>query len=70
MVNMTIAIAPQLHKAMRKHPEVKWSEIARSALARKVALIESENDPIRKYMHKRIIEDGDEPEKLFNLKTR
>jgi hypothetical protein len=43
MVNMTLAIPEELHKAMRHHVEVKWSEIARRALwdyARKLELME------------------------------
>ncbi len=29
---MTLAIPEDLHKLMRKHDEVKWSEVARKAL--------------------------------------
>ncbi len=32
MTNMTLAIPEELHKIMRKHNEIKWSEIARQAL--------------------------------------
>lgn len=32
MVNMTIAIPQELHDKMRKHSEIKWSEIARRAI--------------------------------------
>jgi len=32
MVNMTIAIPDELHRKMRKRPEIKWSEIARRAI--------------------------------------
>jgi hypothetical protein len=32
MVNMTIAIPQDLHEKMRKHNEIKWSEIARRAI--------------------------------------
>jgi len=32
MVNVTFAVPEELHKIMRQHPEIKWSEIARRAL--------------------------------------
>lgn len=32
MVNMTMAIPEGLHTIMKKHNEIKWSEIARQAL--------------------------------------
>lgn len=43
MTNMTLAIPEELHNVMKKHKEVKWSEIARQALwiqARKVELMD------------------------------
>tara|TARA_Y100000034_G_C6717579_1_gene317314 strand:- start:343 stop:573 length:231 start_codon:yes stop_codon:yes gene_type:complete len=32
MVNMTLAIPESLHKVMRMHSEIKWSEVARKAI--------------------------------------
>lgn len=32
MTNMTLAIPEDLHSIMRKHNEVKWSEVARQAM--------------------------------------
>ena len=32
MTNMTLAIPEELHEIMRRHKEIKWSEIARQAL--------------------------------------
>ena len=32
MVNMTLAIPDDLHDIMKKHSEIKWSEVARKAL--------------------------------------
>ena len=43
MVNMTLAIPEELNHLMKKHTEIRWSEIARRALwehARKLALME------------------------------
>ena len=32
MVNVTFAVPEELHEIMRRHPEIKWSEIARKAM--------------------------------------
>lgn len=43
MTNMTLAVSEDLHKIMRKHKEVKWSEVARNALwqhAKKIELLD------------------------------
>ena len=43
MTNMTLALSEDLHQIMRKHKEIKWSEIARQALwnqAKKLELME------------------------------
>jgi len=32
VVNVTFAVPEELHEIMRKHPEIKWSEIARKAM--------------------------------------
>ena len=43
MVNVTFAVPVELHEIMRRHPEIKWSEIARKAMweyARKLEVME------------------------------
>ena len=43
MTNMTLAVPGELHEIMRKHLEIKWSEIARKALwleAKKLELMD------------------------------
>jgi len=43
VVNVTFAVPEELHEIMRRHPEIKWSEIARKAMweyARKLDLME------------------------------
>ena len=42
MVNVTLAVPEELHRIMKKHPEIKWSEVARQAIweyARKLELL-------------------------------
>lgn len=33
MTNITLSVPPELAKKMKKHPEVRWSEVARQAIA-------------------------------------
>jgi len=43
MTNMTLAVPEDLKKIMEKHKEVKWSEVARSAIwehAKKLEIME------------------------------
>ncbi len=40
MVNMTLAIPEDLKIVMDKHKEVKWSEVARSAIREKAVKLE------------------------------
>ncbi|MCL4365600.1 hypothetical protein M1590_04750 [Candidatus Marsarchaeota archaeon] len=35
MTNMTLAVPDELMTVMKKHKEIKWSEVAREALAEK-----------------------------------
>ena len=36
MPNITLSIPEDMHKEMKKHREIRWSEIARDALERKI----------------------------------
>lgn len=43
MVNMTLAVPKELHRIVKRHPEIKWSEVARQAMwdyARKIELLD------------------------------
>jgi hypothetical protein len=40
MTNMTLAIPEELHKLMRKHAQIKWSEVARRALREQAEKLE------------------------------
>ena len=44
MANVTLAVPEELHKIMKSHPEIKWSEVARQAMweyARRLKLLDS-----------------------------
>jgi hypothetical protein len=64
---MTLAIPEQLHKNMQRHPEIKWTEVARQAIERKAKLLEAEKDPLRLYAYKRWAEEGEDAADLFEL---
>ena len=32
MANITLSIPDELHKIIKQHPEIKWSEVARQAM--------------------------------------
>ncbi|OGS51456.1 MAG: hypothetical protein A3K65_06410 [Euryarchaeota archaeon RBG_16_68_12] len=36
MPNLTLSVPRDLYEEMKKHPEIRWSEIARQALAKKL----------------------------------
>lgn len=40
MTNMTLSVPEHLHKKMRQHTELKWSDIARQAFEKKLREIE------------------------------
>lgn len=68
MVNMTMAIPEQLHKAMKKYPEIKWSEVARQAIEKKTREIEEEKEAWRKHAQNHAVERGwSEAHELFEF---
>jgi len=40
MPNLTLAVPEELHRRLKPHPEVKWSEVIRRVLAEKVRDLE------------------------------
>ena len=40
MVNITLSISEQLHERMKRHTELKWSDIARLAFEKKLIELE------------------------------
>ena len=43
MVNMTLSIPEELHKKMKKHRDIRWSEIARAAISHRIEDLEVMN---------------------------
>lgn len=40
MPNITLAVPEELHRKMRAHPEIRWSEVVRRILAKKLEDLE------------------------------
>ena len=40
MGNMTLSVSPELEKKMEKHPEIRWSNVARQAFEKKIEELE------------------------------
>lgn len=36
MTNVTLAVPKELHEEMRRHPEIRWSELARRAFQNEI----------------------------------
>ena len=39
--NLTLSISAELYEAMKKHPEIRWSEVARKAIATRLGDLET-----------------------------
>ncbi|MDK2915192.1 MAG: hypothetical protein PWQ79_2107 [Thermococcaceae archaeon] len=62
MPTMTLSIPPELYRRMKKHPEIKWSEIARRAIEEYLQELESSKtemsmDEFRNILGKEILKD-------------
>ncbi len=40
MTNITLAIPEDLHKRMKKHSEMRWSEVVRKSIESKIEMLE------------------------------
>ncbi|MDO8647582.1 MAG: hypothetical protein Q7R70_04150 [Candidatus Diapherotrites archaeon] len=62
---MTLAIPESLHKVMKKHSEVKWTEVARKAIESKAKELELDNKAWRNYALKHALEDWTDADELI-----
>ncbi len=40
MTNVTLAIPDELHERMKRHSEIRWSEVVRKSIAQEVEMLE------------------------------
>jgi hypothetical protein len=68
MVNMTMAIPKPLYDDMRRHSEIKWTEVARKAFLKKINELEKEKKGWMKHAQKHAVERGwSEAHELFEF---
>lgn len=68
MVNMTMAIPEELHKKMKGHPEIKWTEVARQAIEKKAREVEEEKMVWMKHSQEHAVKKGwSEAHELFEF---
>ena len=63
MPNITLAVPADLHRKMRAHPEIKWSEVVRRVLAQRIRDLERMDALTRRSTLK--VEDIDEIDHLI-----
>lgn len=66
---MTMNVPDDMHEKMRKHSDVKWTEVARKAFESKLQKLEKSekhsNDAVRGYALKHALEDWDDADELL-----
>jgi len=63
-----MAIPEQLHKVMKKHAEIKWTEVARQAIEKKAREVEEEKMIWMKHAHEHAVKRGwSEAHELFKF---
>jgi len=48
MANITLSIPDELHEKMKEHSELRWSEVARQAIQKKIDDLELMNNLVKK----------------------
>ncbi|MBI5225740.1 hypothetical protein HY994_00690 [Candidatus Micrarchaeota archaeon] len=64
LVNVTLSVPEETYKTMKKHPEIKWTEIMRQAAVQFAKRLEKD-DPFRKYAYARAKDDWSDADELF-----
>ncbi len=64
---MTLAIPNTMHTKMKKYSDIKWSQVAREAIQKKIILLETEKYPLKLQAYKKWAEKGEEANELFKF---
>ena len=65
MTNITLYMPEETYKRMKKYKELKWSEIIRESVERK--LKELDEAEYRAYALKRLAKEGEDAKELFKF---
>ncbi|MEK6958839.1 MAG: hypothetical protein AABW59_02220 [archaeon] len=58
MVNMTLAVPEEMYAKMKKYPEIKWTQVMRSAAVQKLEALEAEGRAWREHAQKHAVKRG------------
>ena len=64
---MTLALEDDLHARMKKHPEIRWSEVARKSIRQKVEMLDAMDKIASK--SKLTMRDVDEISRKIKMET-
>ena len=67
MTNVTLSVPEEVHAIMKAHREIRWTEIARQAIVQEAKKFKPEDDPLLTYNLRRLAQDGDDADELFEL---
>ncbi|MBI5037033.1 hypothetical protein HZC09_06865 [Candidatus Micrarchaeota archaeon] len=65
MVNVTLSVPQELYALMKKHPEIKWTEVMRRAAADFAEKVEK--DEFKQYAYAKSVEDWSGADELFEF---
>lgn len=65
VVNVTLSFPDEIYNKMKKHSEIKWTEIMRKAVIDFVEKLEQ--DEFKKYSYKKSTKDWSEASELFKF---
>ena len=51
MAHITLSVPDEVYKEMKRHPEIKWSEIARESIVRKLMMEKNLRKELTKSYH-------------------
>ena len=66
VANVTLSVSEEVHKIMKTHREIRWTEIARQAIVKTAKKFKSK-DALSTYNLNRILEEGNDVEELFDI---
>lgn len=72
MPNVTLSVPEELHRIMKNHPEIKWTEVARNAMKEYAVRLEILDDITSKskFTEKDALEIGEDLKKNIALRYK
>ncbi len=67
MTNVTFSLPNETYAFMKKYNEVKWSVVVQKSINQYIAKLEQDEDFLEKYSVKKLFEEGEEADAIFDL---